>query len=32
MAINAIIKELHENGAEAALALVKLLADATHGA
>jgi len=29
---SAIVKELHENGAEAALALVKSLANATHGA
>ena len=29
---SAIVKELHENGPEAALALVKSLADATHGA
>ncbi|WP_026941750.1 tryptophan synthase subunit alpha [Hellea balneolensis] len=29
---SAIVKELHENGAEAALALVKTLANATHGA
>jgi len=28
---SAIVKELHENGTEAALALVKSLADATHG-
>ena len=28
---SAIVKELHENGADAALALVKSLADATHG-
>jgi len=27
---SAIVKELHENGAEAALKLVKSLADATH--
>ena len=29
---SAIVKELHENGPDAALALVKSLADATHGA
>ena len=29
---SAIVKELHENGSDAALALVKSLADATHGA
>ena len=29
---SAIVKELHENGAEAALALTKSLADAAHGA
>ncbi|MDB2439551.1 tryptophan synthase subunit alpha [Hellea sp.] len=29
---SAIVKELHENGPDAALALVKTLADATHGA
>ena len=29
---SAIVKELHENGADAALKLIKSLADATHGA
>jgi len=29
---SAIVKELHENGPKAALALVKSLADATHKA